>query len=208
MTYRLKDRMMVPPGGYSYTQVETGRTYDGQSLEETVQFFMKHRASNSLARTSHDEVLDDVEDQICKRLGFEWCKNMAVDSWGFQLTWDSIVAGTKTLAGEALSVLTGGEVWCSQQEAERRAEICSRCFANQRGGGCMGCGFMDRVRDLIGKTCSDQRTKCDDRLQSCLVCGCLLQCKVHYPSEVLKAGMSEKQRQAYADVPHCWMNQL
>lgn len=208
MSYQLKDPMKVPPNGFKFVEPMTGREWDGQSLEGTVQLVMNHRESNAIARSSYKEVKEDVEDQICKRVGYQWCKNMAVDSWGFTLSLDSIIAGTKTLAGEAMRVATGGDAWCSQDEADRRAATCVKCFANQRGGGCAGCGFMDRVRELIGATCASQSTPSDDRLQSCLICGCLLSCKVHYPAEVLKAGMTAKQRSAYADVPDCWMNNL
>lgn len=208
MSYQLIDPRKVPPEGFYYKQPVTGMEFRKASLEETVPAVKEHRIINHLERQSDEEVRADVEDQICKRVGYQWCRNMSAESWGFTLSWDAIKAGTKTLATEALHTLTGQDPWCSQAEAERRAEICSRCFANQRGGGCASCGFMDRVREVIAETCSEKETKVDDRLQSCLVCGCLLKCKVHYPSEVLNAGMSDKQRSAYADVPDCWMNTL
>lgn len=206
--YRLRNAALVPPGGFGYREPVTGMLFDGQSLSETVRLITAHRAANGIPRTSEEEVQADVEDQICKRVGHEWCRNMNAEKWGFRLDWDTIKAGTKTLATEAIRTISGEEPWCSQEEAERRAAICAKCFANQRGGECLGCGFMDLVRGVIAETCSGHSTKSDSLIQSCQVCGCLLKCKVHYPAAVLASSMTEKQRSAYADVPDCWMNTL
>lgn len=208
MSYRLKNSRVVPPEGFKYKEPLTGRDFAIASLSETVKAVLEHRVANNLPRATEVEVQEDVEDQICKRVGYEWCRNMSAETWGFKLDWDSIKAGTKTLATQALNTIAGKDPWCPQEEAERRAAICVKCFANQRGGGCLSCGFMDLVRAVISETCQDVRTVVDDRLNSCQVCGCLLKCKVHYVDSVLIKGMSEKQKAAYADVPDCWMNTL
>lgn len=207
--YRLRNQALVPPnGGYKFKEPATGAEFDGQSLSETVRLVARHRTANAIGRLTEEEVQADVEDQICKRAGHEWCRNMNAERWGFRLSWDTIVAGTKTLATEALRTLGGKDPWCAQSEAERRAAICAKCFANQRGGECGGCGFMDLVRSAISETCSGQSTPSDALLESCQVCSCLLKCKVHYPNDVLKSSMTDRQRAAYGDVPECWMNDL
>lgn len=211
--YRLKNTAIKPPGAldhgsFWYKQPETGADFDQGSLIETEEAVLKHRVINALPRATIEEVDEDVQDQICKRVGHQWCRNMNAEQWGFSFGWDHVKAGTKTLATEALRVLSGREAWCDQAESERRAAICVNCFANQRGGQCMSCGFQDLVREVIGATCSHVQTKSDDRLNSCQVCSCLLKCKVHYPSDVLKFSMSERQRAAYYDIPECWMNTL
>lgn len=208
MSYKLKNTALKPPDGFWYKQPETAREFELGSLYETVEAVMVHRQINGLPRLTHEEVDEDVQDQICKRVGHQWCRNMKAEQWGFRLGWDDIKAGTKTLAAEALRVVQGQEPWCPQAEAERRAAICVKCFANRRGGGCMSCGFMDLVREVISHTCAEVQTSVDDRLNSCECCGCLLRCKVHYPAEVLKSSMSDRQRDAYADIPECWMNDL
>lgn len=211
--YKLKNHAVKPPGGidhgsFFYKQPETGMEFDKDSLFETVAAVSVHRTTNGLARASEVETGDDVEDQICKRVGHQWCRNMKAEQWGFRLGWDDIKAGTKTLATQAVRTLQGQVPWVVQAEAERRAAICVKCFANRRGGGCLSCGFMDLVREVISHTCADVQTKVDDRLNSCECCGCLLKCKVHYKDSVLIAGMSERQKSAYADIPECWMNTL
>lgn len=215
--YKLKNASMVPPGGFGsenslggfgFKEPATGAEFDGRSLSETVRLVIAHRLSNGITRTTEEEAQADVENQICKRIGPEWCRNMNAEKWGFRVDWDTIKAGTSTLAKEALRTLAGKDPWCPQEEAERRAAICAKCFANQRGGECLGCGFMDLVRGVISETCKGVSTKSDSLLQSCQVCSCLLKCKVHYPNDVLSSSMTEKQRNAYADVRDCWMNNL
>lgn len=202
MSLRLKDRRKVPPTGYAYREPATGATIDGKSLEETTSLVMLHRAANNLPRQSHDEVFEDVETQLCQLLGPQWCENAR--QWGFQNDWPSIVAGTRTLTAWAFERVKGGNPYVTQEEAEARAEACSKCFLNQRGGGCMSCGFVDLVRSLLAETPDPGRTKFDDRLNTCSVCGCLLQKKVWLRRDLIQS--TPEQQEAYASLPWCWLN--
>lgn len=207
--YRLKNAAIVPPeGGFIYRQRETETDFYGAGLDDLVKQVATHREKNTLPGPDYATVQQEVENQICQRVGHEWCRNMNAQQWGFRLSWDNIAAGTKTLGAEAIRALLGSPKYCAPEEAERRARICVGCFANQRGGGCASCGFMDVVREVVGATCGEVRTSVDDRLNACQVCSCLLKCKVHYPADLLAATMTDQQRQAYADVDWCWMNKL
>lgn len=208
MNYRLKSSTTVPPDpGFAYTQPETGIRLDGKSVYETVQLVVKHRQSNDLPRKTEAECHEDVETQICQRLGPEWCSNISAQSWGFSNSWGHITAGTKTLWSWAKTSITGGNPYVEQSEADRRAEICMKCFARSESSGCLSCGFMNLVRGLIGETCSDKPTTLPES-SNCLVCECLLKCKTHIRPEILKEGMSERQKSAYSEISNCWMNHL
>lgn len=201
MSYTLKNKFTVPPEpGFEYKQHETGYKADGKSLYDTIQLVITHRIANNLPRQAPEEAAEDVENQICHRLGGDWCDNV---SWRFSEAWDKIRAGTKTLMLWAKT----DKPYVEQSEADRRADLCANCFARRTTSGCLSCGFMDLVRKLIGETCSDRVSKIDDR-SSCLVCECLLRCKVHIKSEILKQGTSDIQKQAYSEIPHCWMNDI
>lgn len=66
----------------------------------------------------------------------------------------------------------------AQEEAERRAVICSTCPLNKTVTGCWGCAGLLKValKFLAGRS-----TRRDKALESCAVCGCVLRVKVHLP---------------------------
>ena len=206
--FKLKDPSLVPPGGFAYRQPETGAIIDGQSLRDTAILVEKHRKANGLDRATFQESLDDVQHQICLRVPGSFCVNSDPDKIRFTFSWDAIKAGTITLAAWAEVAIRNGNPYVDQAEAERRASICSTCFANSKTEGCVTCGFMDSVRDLISKTCSDKSTSKDSDINACGVCGCLIKCKVHLKEEILAPGITDKQAAMYADIPRCWMAQI
>ena len=202
-----KPSRYVPPCGFGYTQAETGARLDGQSMQGTAQLLVKHREVMNLPGATEAEAMHDVEEQMCRQLGDEWCVNMASKTWGFPpRLGHHRSTPLKTLFAWAMTAAKGADPYVPQPEAERRAEICRKCFANKRSGECISCGLGDLIRKLIGETCHDRHTSQDAYIDSCLVCGCLLRCKVHIKDEILATGISEKQRTAYAEIPHCWMN--
>lgn len=204
MNYRLKNPALVPPEpGYEYVQPETGARFNGGSVADTVIMVVRHRAGNGLPRTEPAEVEADVHNQICQRLGGEWCDHMT--NWSFPTDWDTVREGTKSLTSWALTALTGESPYVDASEAERRAEICSKCFMNQKARTCLSCGFGDLVRGLISSTSGPDGTRYDAAIHVCTVCGCLLTKKVHLKKEVINRWASDKQRHAYDEIPNCWM---
>lgn len=208
MSYHLNNPMHVPPGGYRYVQPETGEVFDGQCLSGTVDLVGRHRQTMSLARPSPDEIRADVEDQICMRVGHEWCSHMKAGSWGFRVDWDTIQAGTRALMAWALAAVKGENPYVDQAEANRRAAICSKCWANHSIGGCAGCGMADRIRDLLTDAKGDRRTPLDERLGHCLVCGCSNAAQIWIRPDLLDGAMSDHQRACYGEIPNCWKSKL
>ncbi len=206
MSYKLKDLSLVPPTGYAYTCPCCGVQIDGRSLYETVRMVTAHRIANGLSRANEIDVDEDVQTQLCQQLGDSFCKNIAADSWNFRMDIDTIKAGTRTLMSWATESVKGGNPYCSQEEAERRAAICATCFANKRMGECLSCGLGNLISSLMAESVDAGTTKLDDKLQSCMVCGCLLQKKVHIRADLIKS--SDIQKAAYAEIPKCWHNKI
>jgi len=64
----LKPNIMVP-GGYQYTQPETGRKFGGNSLfKAQCREILAHRKGNHLARATLDEVAEDLIAATCDRV--------------------------------------------------------------------------------------------------------------------------------------------
>lgn len=64
-------------------------------------------------------------------------------------------------------------------QANERAQICSKCPFNRRTEKCGACIATAKLltKALLGK----RRTTFDGKLSQCAVCGCELKAKVHYP---------------------------
>lgn len=205
--YKLKNPSVVPPTGYVYTQPETGARLNGNGMRETTMLMIRHREANGLPRATFDECDEDLQTQICKTLGPQWCDH--AERWGFNMSFDTIAAGSRTLFALAKARLTGGDAYVSQAEAERRAAICAKCFLNQRSPGCFSCATVNVMQQLVSETQpAGQATSKDGQLFACAPCGCLLTHKVWVAPEVLKAGLTDRLKEVYAETPGCWVAEL
>jgi len=84
--------------------------------------------------------------------------------------------------GKWVQKVAGGEsAWVSQEEAERRAEICSTCIKNQY----VACGWCGGPVATAVNLLGGRRTSRDDKLQSCEICLCTLRAKVHMPLDAV-----------------------
>jgi len=68
----LKDTFTAPPGGWVYTQQETGLVLKSESFDGLVQRVAAHRIYRELPRTKRQEVSEDVQSQIIARVGPEF----------------------------------------------------------------------------------------------------------------------------------------
>ena len=76
-------------------------------------------------------------------------------------------------------ILHGKEVFVSQEEAEKRAEICASCDLNVNiAGSCGACA--DRIARALA-VIGSRRTKLDEKLGACSICSCALRAAVHVP---------------------------
>ncbi len=89
----------------------------------------------------------------------------------------------------------------SQEEAEERALICSRCIMNGPIEGCFSCyGLATLIEEVaVGIT-----TPSDHLLKSCLVCKCANKAQTRLKAEVLREHTSEEQLQIFDSLSHCW----
>lgn len=82
----------------------------------------------------------------------------------------------------------------SEQEAERRAEICAKCPMQISASGCWGCkGIAGMLPAIAGA----RKTKYDPQLKACGICGCYNAVSVHLPTDIQQDSNLEFP-------PHCW----
>lgn len=70
----LKDTRTAPPGGWRYTQPETGLEMRENSLGELVATVIRHRAYKGISPLGADEVSAEIQRQICSKLPGEFSR--------------------------------------------------------------------------------------------------------------------------------------
>jgi hypothetical protein len=147
-----------------------------------------------------------VEDQLCRQLPAGWCEYTdGTPARGSVpiLSAENLIKGVTSLSTMIAGAIKGDEVFVSQEEANRRAEICARCYNNIHAGFCSGCGTMQRLTSLVAKVKGGRKTPSDKDLQNCGICGCRNEAIVHVNRKVLLSG--EKSETTNARPDWCWL---
>jgi hypothetical protein len=198
----LVDRGMVPPGGFKFLVSETATTITAASFLELVHAVKRHRSANGLHVTATIE--SEVEHGLCETLPTGSC--MHADTMG---SYESRVR-TLSLAEVVSATLSIGEFLLrgrekvSQEEADRRAKICSTCPFNLPAGACTTCSH-NTLREAVVKIVGAAQTTSDSVLHTCYSCGCTLKAAVWMPLDILQrhAGENLKTLPAW-----CWKKPL
>jgi len=206
MTYqKLKNPQQVPPGKFNFVVPENGyKIGEIMSLNELFDKVKVHYDANGIPLPS--DWKDRVEDQMCRKLSSGWCTYTDGNAGeGFQpdLSAEKILKGIKSISAMALSAAKGEEVFVSQDEANKRAEICARCYYNMSSNFCAGCGIGQSITSLVAKVKGGRSTPLDNSLQSCGVCGCKNEAIVHVNRNLLLTG--EKNETTARRPDWCWV---
>lgn len=196
--FRFTDLTFSPPGGrFPYLQQETGFRFAELDFESLLKVVKAHRDANNLPIGTNFRY--EVMDECCRELLSTYPNwTGAIDDEGRA----AILPGRKWNLEDVKGFLTtvtkffmsGGSL-VAQEEANRRADICTRCPKNADMAECWSCrgvtGIIQNLRK--GKT-----TPSDDRLKICMACGCDLKTKVWLEKDVM-------QREGVVYDPKCWM---
>lgn len=199
---RLRDKSKGVPDFFRYTHAEDGWVSTGinwwDMWENSEGSVVKHRKGNGYPPVTEAE----VEDQLCQQIGPAYCQQEQPGNFRFvntRLKWRDIVEGTKAY----ISLIASGFQTVSQDEADRRAAICSGCFLKVTPQGCGSCVKMAR---LIVTHIAGKKTAHEDKIANlaCAPCKCPLTSVVWFPMPLLEkpeVDSAEKQK-AYPDF--CW----
>lgn len=180
------NKTSVPSGGWWVTWEGQGvRGGDWGNLVANC-----HKLTVSLGKVPPPDLSRQVEHALCTRLAGN--TNCVPCSKGKQvLGFGAIVRWVKAMyhfAKENKFELV------TQDEAERRAEICAKCPLQISTSGCWGCkGIAGMLPAIAGA----RKTSFDAQLKACGVCGCYNAVSVHLPLDA--------QQDSSLEFPdYCW----
>lgn len=184
-------KTVCPPDGFRYVFPSDGYVSHSWTYDAWVEDALRHLQGNNIPPPP--ELAADMEDQLCRTLGPGWCLHDDPNRPRVSpnLGWNDVATGLKTFA----KWIASGCSYVSQQEANRRALICSRCYFNTNVEGCAGC------HEAVQEVTKSRSTKYDFALKACSVCKCLLKAKVHFPISTLDT--TGTNQQLYPDF--CWL---
>lgn len=192
----LKSLLVEPPGSWYYTQPETGHQMKEVTFGMLVQRIAQHRANMKIE--TKGDLAAEIEKAICNSLSHE--NQIAHCEFGItaprSVHWTAIQQFLTTAAAFVL----GPDTLVTQEEAERRAGICSQCPLNV---GLHGCAICRSTLNSLREKLTTRKTAQDDRLLACGVCGCDNRIQVHVPLSALATGSGDLVYPAW-----CWRNPI
>jgi hypothetical protein len=202
---KIKNTNEVPPGMYRYTCPETGYKIAGEHSKEGLFARVElHYKDNNIPLPG--DWKERVEDQMCKQLPTGWCNYSDEDSgYGFtpDLSFDKVLKGITSLSSMVFAALKGEEIFVDGNEANQRAEICTRCFYNMSTSFCGACNAGNVIAETVSKVKGGRSTPSDDDLKNCGICGCKNEAIVHIKKNLLLSG--EKAEITEKRPAWCWM---
>ncbi len=197
---RLVERSLGPPGGWKYTQIESGVAFRAITFSQLLEMVQKHRRGNQYDTTPGWE--ERFEAEFCEQnqlVGTQWCPcNSDVEKPARRVGVEDV---RRFLNTTAKALAAGGDIFVDQAEAERRAGICvsgpdgKGCINNAIVPACYGC---NGIRNLVTKVRGSRTTAQDSSLRQCMVCGCENKVKVW-----LKESVMDNTGLEFPD--HCWL---
>jgi len=147
---RLKDTNVVPPGGFRF-KTDTGVLLSSANLSSLVGDVCDYRKANGFAQSP--DTRGEIEQQICEGMdphtrGFN-CNDRDFPTPLSAIGWRQVASFVKVLA----TMIVKHPAFVPQEEAERRAEICSLCPYNAPLSGCGVCkaGIEEAMGFLGGR---------------------------------------------------------
>lgn len=215
MSIRLKNRHQCPPGGFQFTQRETGwnrQAWDFRSLCVELQ---KHRIANPKFHLPTDlgEIMDEVDDANAQRvLAIRGADIYVVSTEGSPPKLSA--PRPRAVGGGANSLLSGIELLKDMLEddpvapavSNTRAAVCVACPQNGRGDWkrYFTVPAAQKIASMLeARTGMKLATPLDDKLGICEACSCPLKLKVHFSDEVVAKNTSREVLDKTPDF--CWM---
>lgn len=192
----------TPPGGWNYTQSDTGFRMSHNTLSGLKALIESHRRANSL----------DIGPGWWEQVVLEMCAEQPAITPRCREQGPTEPKPLTLTVIAALRFFRTMREWATkhrlakveQTEADRRASICAGCPKNTVAiKGCPGCEGVTRwLKEFLAK---DQHTPHDDAIHYCGVCRCALKLKVWLPGDAVRA-TRDQPLDAFPEI--CWVREL
>jgi len=187
---------LVPPGGWSYTDPDSGVSFKESNFNALVGMVRTHRIANGLLTGA--AWLEQFYDSICQQNPRAKCNDLEHP----EVAWnsDDVTAFVATLLEQRES----GIPQVDQEEYDRRISICMRC-PKKGHVKCSSCGVFGKLlqRVISGIKVPDSTAPGT----ACAACGCIIAAKAAYPLEVLQ-GVDERLGRHPDYAEECWMRDV
>jgi len=167
----LKDKFLVPPGGWVYKDVHTGAKIEGGSKHGLIRMVMDYRKEKGLP-CGYD-LSFQIEHQICRKLPPKYVKNRRTAVTEQILTMHEVGIKTQKLLTDWTK---GGRALVEIGKVKERSEICQVCKMNTRVG-CLSCRGVDK--HLFSWLGESRRTGYEEALHVCKIGRCYIMAMVH-----------------------------
>lgn len=198
---RFNNTANSPPDFWRFTDPETGFVSKAVDHYNWMLQINAHRKGNGLPLISEAV----AENQLCQQMPPGWCHHDDDEqhsrSWvNTRLRWSDIVEGTKAY----VALIASGFKTVEQEEANRRAKICSSCYLRVQP---QGCGSCVKLGQIVTGDLAQKKTPYDDHLvnMACAICSCPVKSLVHFEMPALDSTDSPEKQAAYPNF--CWRKQ-
>lgn len=228
MAYRLRNRQMQIPNGYTYKQPETHwKPTRYCSFNSLVAQVCAHRMASPELKAKYPtmpeavaEEMDEYNAAICARFG--WVNYIDQQGGAPPPKSPALAAEDQKQAGVAAGRvvkiwsgvrtlddwLDSGEPAVAAELSEKRASRCAVCPLN--GQGDFTKWFTKPAAEAIRRQLSkvserNLKTSHDEKLIVCEACLCPLKLKVHTPFKFIKSHISPGVVEDLKKAPNCWI---
>lgn len=199
MPTQLQSKNRIPYGGlYVVTDPLTKSEVRAGRFDLLVRKLIDARKANGLPIGLDFE--SEVENWVCAAYPQECVEfNPAIPRVPREIGMGDVVRGTRVM----LEHWIAGRPIEERPEAERRAEICSRCRYNVGIRSPCG-GICAELREIVNRVIGGKGTSHDSDLGSCSICRCELKSAVWTTLEIQCKGVTEDMKKQFTSVPECW----
>jgi len=192
---KIRKMQMDPPSGWVY-EVENGHVIKAGTFDKLIALIQRHFEVNGYPIP--DNLREVVEHEICMLNPQSICKGDGPTR--FFPSRRQVEEGTEKLLKVRREISeAGSNAFVSQEEADRRAQLCVACPMKRNLWGCFVC---DKLVKMVTKTYK-RETSYDKLSYGCGVCGCINSAQVWLEDFVL-AKVTPKE--TVCDYPQtgCW----
>jgi hypothetical protein len=143
------------------------------------------------------DLFDKAEDQLCRQLSGEWCEGVGHFTNTTRFSFKDFERGMKVIS----SMFGHKNATVSQEIADKRAIICSRCFMQTTVPGCQTC---HGVANIVAQVKGAGKTKYDHLLKVCGVCKCSNSVQIWVKHEHLAKGTDHEMLATFREIDECW----